>query len=58
MPHTPLAAPLSRGHQQPAQGLVEYALILTLVSLVAIVGLLWLGPAISNAFFIPATASI
>ena len=58
MPHPPLASPLPDGPQQPAQGMVEYALILALISMVAIVGLIWMGPAISDAFFVPATVSI
>jgi hypothetical protein len=52
------APPPPEGPRQPAQGLVEYGLILAFVSVVALAGLLWLGPAINEAFFIPATASI
>ena len=34
----------------PAQGLVEYGLIIALVALIAIAGLIILGPAISDLF--------
>ena len=36
--------------QEKAQGLVEYALILVMVTLVVVVTLALLGPAIGNAF--------
>ena len=35
-------------HQEDAQGLAEYALILALVAIIAIVGLLFLGSQVSN----------
>ena len=37
-----------RHQAQEAQGLVEYGLILALVAVVAIVGLIVLGPAVRN----------
>jgi len=38
----------ARHQAQVAQGLVEYGLILALVAVVAIVGLIVLGPAVRN----------
>jgi Flp pilus assembly pilin Flp len=38
------------GIRQRAQGMVEYGLILVLVSIAAIAGLLILGPKLSSAF--------
>lgn len=58
MPPLSAAPPPPDGLRQSAQGLVEYGLILALVSFVALAGLLWLGPAINDVFFMPATASI
>jgi pilus assembly protein Flp/PilA len=37
-------------HATRAQGMVEYALIIALVALIAIAGLILLGPAISKLF--------
>lgn len=37
-------------HRLPAQGIVEYGLILAFVSFVCIVGLMLLGPLIGNMF--------
>jgi pilus assembly protein Flp/PilA len=39
-----------RATAERAQGLVEYGLIIALVALVAIAGLIILGPTISNLF--------
>jgi len=38
------------GHRQQAQGMVEYGLIIALVAVVAIAGLIILGPQISAMF--------
>lgn len=39
----------ARSHA-PAQGLVEYGLILAFVSFVAILGIFWMGPAVSSIY--------
>jgi len=40
----------SASQRQPAQGMVEYGLIIALVAVVAIAGLIVLGPQISAMF--------
>jgi pilus assembly protein Flp/PilA len=45
-----LYAYLTAREEEEGQGMVEYALILALVSVVAIAALLVLGPAISDIF--------
>jgi pilus assembly protein Flp/PilA len=37
-------------HRTPAQGMVEYGLIIALVAVVAIAGLILLGPKLSTLF--------
>jgi Flp pilus assembly pilin Flp len=39
---------VSRSHREEGQGLAEYALILALIAMVAIVGLLFMGNALSG----------
>ena len=39
-----------RLQEQSGQGMIEYALILTLIALVVLVALLWFGPELSNIF--------
>lgn len=47
---SPLATLIAaiRGHEQNGQGLVEYALILSLIAIVAIAALVFLGGQISS----------
>lgn len=35
---------------EAAQGLVEYGLVIAFVSLVAVLGLIWMGPAVSSMY--------
>lgn len=39
-----------RRQEQAGQGMIEYALILTLMALVVLVVLMWFGPALGNIF--------